>query len=262
MALPVIELPPQLNAPDHQGLSDLLDWVYDGFLSVEPARWPQFYDHRAVLAPTNGAANEINNIMLAQLPAAGERCYLSKDVAVAEVECLGEYSTEFLNSLESGGLPSHKLHLRPGALVILLRNCAPRKGLCNGTYLVVQALSSKLLTVRIVTGPFKGELEHIPRICCKSIGECKLPFVLRRLQFPVKLAWCMSIHKSQGQTIRMRLGIYLPSPVFSHGQLYVALSRVECFKGSASLSKITTISNVAASLHLIHLALFSCVSTL
>jgi len=47
---------------------------------------------------------------------------------------------------------------------------------------------------------------------------------MNRIQFPVTLAYCMTIHKSQGQTFN-KVGIYLDSPCFTHGQLYVALSR-------------------------------------
>ena len=46
-----------------------------------------------------------------------------------------------------------------------------------------------------------------------------------RAQFPVRLAFAMTVNKSQGQTIRGRVGLYLPDPVFGHGQLYVASSR-------------------------------------
>ncbi len=52
-----------------------------------------------------------------------------------------------------------------------------------------------------------------------------LPFTLIRKQFPVRLAFAMTINKAQGQTMD-KIGIYLPDPVFSHGQSCVALSRV------------------------------------
>ena len=51
-----------------------------------------------------------------------------------------------------------------------------------------------------------------------------------RRQFPVILSFAMTINKSQVQSLR-NVGIYLSKPVFTHGQLYVALSRVRLMDG-------------------------------
>ena len=55
-----------------------------------------------------------------------------------------------------------------------------------------------------------------------------MPFTLRHRQFPLRLAYSMTINKAQGQTFE-KVGIYLHRPCFSHGQLYVALSRARGF---------------------------------
>lgn len=52
-----------------------------------------------------------------------------------------------------------------------------------------------------------------------------LPFTIRRLQFPLQACFAMTVHKSQGQTLDC-VGIYFPRPVWAHGLLYVAMSRV------------------------------------
>ncbi len=56
-----------------------------------------------------------------------------------------------------------------------------------------------------------------------------LPFILKWYQFPIRLAFAMTINKSQGQTFK-KVGLYLPTPVFSHGQFYVAASRISKFE--------------------------------
>lgn len=64
----------------------------------------------------------------------------------------------------------------------------------------------------------------IPRIKLNS-GKDKFPFECHRRQFLVHLAYAMTLNKSQGQSVQ-HVGVDLCTPVFTHGQLYVALSRV------------------------------------
>ncbi len=122
------------------------------------------------------------------------------------------------------GLPLHKLKLKVGSPIILLRNLNPTRGLCNGTRLIIKHLGNSIIEAEILGGKFSGESTFIPRIPCSSRNS-GLPFEMRRKQFPVSLAYSMTINKAQGQTLKF-VGVNLIHPVFSHGQLYVALSRV------------------------------------
>jgi ATP-dependent DNA helicase PIF1 len=134
------------------------------------------------------------------------------------------FPVEFLNSLSVNGLPPHELHLSEGCVVVLLRNLNKAGGLCNGTRLIVTRLFNNAIQAEILTGDAIGRTVFIPRIKLAPTNT-GLPFTLCRVQFPVKLAFAMTINKSQGQTFT-RVGLSLLDPVFSHGQLYVALSRV------------------------------------
>ncbi|XP_050063152.1 ATP-dependent DNA helicase pif1-like [Aphis gossypii] len=132
-----------------------------------------------------------------------------------------QLSTGFLNSLDLPGLPPHNLQLKVGSVVIMLRNInQPR--LCNGTRLAIKKLLNNVIEATILKGKYKGEdvlIPHIPMI------PTDVPFEFKRLQFPVRLAFAMTINKSQGQSLSV-CGINLENPCFSHGQLYVACSRV------------------------------------
>lgn len=176
-------------------------------------------NERAVLASKNTNVNELNSTLLTYIP--GElSTFDSVDTVINQDEVVN-YPTEFLNSLNLPGIPPHRLQLKVGAPIIMLRNINQPK-LCNGTRLAVKKLFRNVIEATILSGKFKGEDVLIPRI---PLIPTDLPFQFKRLQFPVNLAFAITINKAQGQSLSV-CGIDLEQPCFSHGQLYVACSRV------------------------------------
>lgn len=203
--------------------------------------YAQYITERSILCPVNKTVAQVNERIQEtafgnEAPFVSSSCDAavasSEDAAFADPTVL---PVEFLNSLNFNGIPPHDLCLNVGQALMMIRNLDPGRGLCNGTRLVLKEAARHLLTCIIATpGPFLGLTVTIPR--CKLITEnCGFPFELSRIQFPVVPAWSMTINKSQGQTMSL-VGLYLQSQCFSHGQLYVALSRASRIDRIAVLS--------------------------
>ena len=113
------------------------------------------------------------------------------------------YPVEFLNSIEYSGLPQHKIPLKKGAIIILLRNLDTNKGHCNGTRYMIVNITRRLVTATRLNCSDGDEIVLIPRIpnCSK---ENEFPFILKRLQFPLRLAYGMTFNRSQGQSLQKR----------------------------------------------------------
>ena len=179
---------------------------------------------KAILTPTNAHVDHINNLAINMMQG---NLFTSTSIDSIHNDDTGEKSTmfpvEYLNSLSISGMPRHILRLKIGAPLILIRNIDTKKGLCNGTRLQLLSYTPYLIGVKILHGSHEGQETHLPRINLIS-NDDDLPFELKRRQFPVQIAFCMTINKSQGQRFTT-VGVWLPQPVFAHGQLYVALSR-------------------------------------
>ena len=101
-----------------------------------------------------------------------------------------------------------------------MRNLNIKRGHCNGTQYIILHITRQLITAKKLDSE---EIILIPRIpsCTK---DSELPFVMKRIQFPVKIAFAMTFNWAQGQSLK-KCGILLPTSVWTHGQLYVALSQ-------------------------------------
>jgi hypothetical protein len=194
--------------------------------SLSPAS--DFFLDRCILAPRNAHVTDINDMLLGRLP--GNLLYFpSAEKRLEEPGSVSQRSQipaseEFLRTLQVPSMPPGELYLKVGCPLMLIRNLAPREGLCNGTRMLLRKATAWVLEVQILGGTHDQELAFIPRIDINSPEQAEFAVRFRRRQFPVRVAFAMSINKAQGQSLGV-VGVDLRQPVFAHGQLYVALSR-------------------------------------
>jgi ATP-dependent exoDNAse (exonuclease V) alpha subunit len=182
------------------------------------------YEHdrtASVLCSLNADKNRINNNFLTRL--AGEVLHLrSKDedaygrAASAWVsECITKRQNSFPEDIE----------IKLGAKLMVTRNLDFNLGIVNGTVGIVQDVAPHDGPIRIVYLflPHLNRTIFVPRIQQRfEFGES----LYYRSQFPLMLAWSMTVHKVQGMTLNKAF-IQLDSTFFAEGQAYVALSRVK-----------------------------------
>jgi ATP-dependent DNA helicase PIF1 len=193
----------------------------------------EYMRERAILSTRNEHVDAMNDRMIKQFPG-DEHVYFSHDTV--DDDTTNTYPLDFLNSITPNGLPPHILRIKKNCPVILLCNLDPHNGLCNGTGLVARGFGNNSIDAKIANNQRAGKRVFLPRIPLSPSEDMTLPFVLKRKQFPIELSFAMTINKAQRKTIPI-VRVYLHEPVFSHGQLYVALSRGVARKTTWVLAK-------------------------
>ncbi|KAF8082025.1 hypothetical protein N665_0852s0004 [Sinapis alba] len=190
-------------------LKQVVETAYGDLINLKA--FDSSFTNNAILTPRNETVDEINAYTISHTDGVSKE-YFSSD------------SYEISNTQSEQNDTLYTLTLKIGALVMLLQNLNKKGGLCNGTRLILTYIGEHVLEAEIFIGSHIGKRVLIPRIVLLQ-DETRLHFTLRRREFPIRLCYAMTINKSQGQSLK-EVVLYLPKPVFTHGQLYVVLSRV------------------------------------
>ncbi|XP_065321412.1 ATP-dependent DNA helicase pif1-like [Gordionus sp. m RMFG-2023] len=214
-------LPPDsIVIPNSLLENSLIKSIYGDSIQISDIN---LFSKKIILTTKNNIALNLNNEIIQKLPGNSKIYFSADSIQTDNPEDLLNFPIEFLHSQTPSGMPPHILNLKVGTIIMLLRNMNPSRGLCNGTRLLIKNLHDNFIDSEILSRTHNGHRVFIPRIDL-SPSDSRLPFILKRRQFPIIPAFVISINKSQGQTFD-NVGLFLPEPVFSHGQLYVALTR-------------------------------------
>jgi hypothetical protein len=191
-----------------------------------------FLRSTALLCTTNAKVDDINeriihtDVLGTAFQDRESREYFAVN-SIVEQEMRDRFPQEILDAHEQSGLPPNKLLLKVGCPIIMLRNYGVREGVVNGTRLVITELHDNCVKARILTGLEAnwGKEILIGKVGITPTDNVKFGATFKRVQFPFRVSFAMTINKSQGLTLR-RVGLHLGIPVFSHGQAYVGVSRV------------------------------------
>jgi hypothetical protein len=192
-----------------------------------PGFIPEREDNYITLTSHNKQADQINEVEL-------EKLHNQKFIFSAEVE--GDFS-------ESAFPAEKELVLKEGAQVMFLKNDTTGKQYFNGKIGVVQVLEEDKIVVNCngkEIEVYKDTWENNRYVLNKEDGKLEQQLLGTFTQYPLRLAWAITIHKSQGLTFE-KLMIDAAS-AFSSGQVYVALSRCTSLEGIVLLSKIPSSS--------------------
>jgi hypothetical protein len=203
-------------------IDDCIDFLYPPNVLQHPAACLR----HSFLSPKNSFVDEFNIVVLQKL-SHPTRCYYSSDVIKedSDNDDHPDYTPDYLALLTHNGIPAHELLLKEGCICSLMRNMSISKGLVKNARVVVDQLHHRFAEIRLID-PCTSELGESHCIPCIRFDfvPARSSWTVQRLQLPLRLAYATTFHSCVG--LLDRTVIDSRCPVFSHGQLYTALSRV------------------------------------
>lgn len=181
----------------------LADEVYKKLLSGKLSR-PQllrYMAERCILSPLNKVCREYNERINEAIPG-NFRYYHSIDAVAVDTANQGiDVPADVLNSVDVSGLPPHELALKVCSVVIMIRNLDVRNGMVNGQRFLVTKMCDNCIQLMFLSGFRVGQTAFVHRVKLYSDEE-DYPVKFSRHQFPLRLAYALSINKSQGLSLR------------------------------------------------------------
>ena len=196
-------------------MDNLIDRVFGGNLLNAPA-------NAMVLTLTLDDADVINNQCIQSLAGIDRQAFAADTFLNCRHPDM--YPREIVAGMRMPGAPPSCLQLKLGARYMIMKNMM--RDVFNGVRCQLVAFAgSKCVFVKLLSGPGSGTVTLLPScVFIITAEQSGLPFNIRRRQLPLILSYAVTVHKAQGQTLT-KVGLYISSAVFAHGQLYTALSR-------------------------------------
>lgn len=206
-----VEVPAECRVTSY---ADLIDAVYGD-------TWESSHQ---ILALTLETCAAVNGMCFEKLPGV-LTCVPASDKYI-DCKDPDDFPHDYVESLDMRGAPPWMLKMKVGAKYMCIRNLDLKRGIVNGTMLRLLSIGRHTAQFEILTGKASGCIDIFTKAAFTITPEASgLPFTIIRKQYPIIPAYCLSVHKAQGQTLN-RVGLIFESDPFTHGQLYVALSRV------------------------------------
>ena len=222
-----ISLPGNFKCPENT-VNSLIDTIYPGISTFNHPDPEQYFSERTILSCLNAEMDSLNAKVLSKFPGEAQVFHSADSIPTSEQsgedDPMLNYPVEYLNAINCSGLPLARLELKEGCPIMVLKNLDAAHGICNGSRGIVTRLRNRVLEVKLLTGDFAGHHVFIPRISNQPT-EDQVAFKFTRRQFPIRVSFAMTFDKSQGQSVKY-VGLDLKTPVFSHGQFYIGVSRV------------------------------------
>jgi ATP-dependent exoDNAse (exonuclease V) alpha subunit len=216
-------------------MDDLISFCFPADLMLRPLENVDLIRNHCILSPLRATVAQLNDRIRNLIPESYSQTEVLHALdhrvhapAADDPTALNaaQRDIEYIHNRTPSGFPPYELRLKVGMICVMICNYDPQAHLFNGTRVQILQIQRNLLKVKVLTGT-GGHVAYIGRKKFEYGRKRTEPGIsFTRTQYPLEPGFCLTINKSQGQTLD-RVGVDLTArQCFSHGMLYTAMSRV------------------------------------